>query len=184
METVVFVAVGVVLALLGPACVAAVLMGLPGTWILLGLAVVVELCDGYWSAVDAPVTFGLPVLVGCGLAAALGEALEFVSGALGARRGGSSRRGMVGAFLGGLGGIVLGILIPIPILGNVLGGLLGCFFGALAGELSHEHARLDGSIKPALGALVGKVLGTLAKLPIVLGVWGVLLVIYVTGGLA
>jgi hypothetical protein len=47
--------------------------------------------------------------------------------------------------------------------------------------LSHAKATVRGSIKPAIGALVGKVLGTLAKVPIVLGMWGVLLFRFLGG---
>ncbi len=184
METVLFIAVGVVLALGGVACVIGVLLGLPGTWILLGFAVLVELFDGIWTTADSPVTFGLPVLIGCGIAAGLGEALELLSGALGAKHAGSSRRGMIGAFFGGFVGLVLGTAIPIPVAGSLIGVLLGCFLGALGGELSHENAKLEGALKPAIGAVLGKVVGTLAKLPIVLGVWGILLFIYITGGLS
>ncbi|MEE2751659.1 MAG: DUF456 domain-containing protein [Myxococcota bacterium] len=184
METLLFIAVGVVLAVGGLACVVAVLLGLPGTWILLGFAVLVELMDGYWTSAEAPVTFGIPVLVGCLLAAGLGEALELVSGALGAKHAGSSRRGIIGAFFGGLAGLVLGTAIPVPVAGSLFGALLGCFVGALAGEMSHENAKMEGALKPAIGAVLGKVVGTLAKLPVVLGVWGVLLFIYITGGLS
>jgi len=184
METAVFIAVGVLLALGGLACVLGVLLGLPGTWILVGFAVLVELLDGYWTTADAPVTFGVPVLVGCVVAAGFGEALELFSGALGAKHGGSSKRGMIGAFFGGLAGLFFGTAIPVPVAGSLIGALLGCFLGALGGELSHENAKVQGAVKPAIGAVLGKVVGTLAKLPIVLGVWGLLLFIYITGGLS
>ncbi len=175
METILFWGVGLALVGCGFACLVAVVLGLPGAWVLLGAAVAVELLDGLWEAAADPVTFGIPVLVGCGAAAGAGEGLEFLAGVLGAKQAGSSRRGMVGAFLGGFGGLFLGAFIPIPIVGSLIGGLVGCFSGALLGELSHAKATVRGSIKPAIGALVGKVLGTLAKVPIVLGMWGVLL---------
>jgi uncharacterized protein YqgC (DUF456 family) len=181
METILFWGVGLALVGGGFACLVAVVLGLPGAWILLGLAVAVELVDGLWVASTDPVTFGLPVLVGCGVAAGAGEGLEFLAGVLGARQAGSSRRGMVGALLGGLGGLFLGVFLPIPIVGSLVGGLVGCFSGALLGELSHAKVTVREAIKPALGALVGKVLGTLAKVPILLGMWGVLLFRFFVG---
>jgi len=181
METILFWGVGLALVGCGPACLVAVVLGLPGAWILLGAAVAVELTDGLWGATPDPVTFGLPVLVGCAVAAGAGEGLEFLAGVLGAKKAGSSRRGMMGALFGGFGGLFLGVFIPIPVVGSLLGGLVGCFGGALLGEMSHAKATVRGSIKPAVGALVGKVLGTLAKVPIVLGMWGGLLFRYFGG---
>ena len=41
--------VGVDFSILGGLCVVSVIFGLPGTWIFLGLALLVELLDGYWQ---------------------------------------------------------------------------------------------------------------------------------------
>lgn len=163
--------VDVLFALLGGICVASVALGLPGTWVLLALALAVEFTDGLYLPGDAPQTFSWSLLIACGLAAAVGEALEFAAGVVGAKRSGSSTRGAWGAFLGGLLGAIAGIAIPIPIVGSLIGALLGTFAGAVAGELTLPGAQVRSSLKPATGATVGRVLGTLSKIPIALLVW-------------
>ena len=50
--------VATLFAVLGLGCLLLVVVGLPGTWIMIGLAVALEIFDGrYLSAAD-PVTFG------------------------------------------------------------------------------------------------------------------------------
>ena len=163
----------ILFAVLGLACVIAVLPGLPGTWMLLGLATAIELLDGYWLAPGADPTFGWWAL-GAGLALALiGEAIEAASGVLGVKAGDGSKRGMVGAFLGGILGALFGtVLIPIPVLGTLLGVLLGTFGGALLGESTGEDKKAMGdAVKPALLATVARIAGTVTKTAIATIVW-------------
>ena len=46
----------------------------------------------------------------------------------------------------------------------------------MLGELSAEQATLKGSIKPAVGATIGRVLATLTKAGIAIAIWLVLTV--------
>lgn len=165
------VLVDILFTLAGGACVAIVALGLPGTWLLLALALAVEFTDGIYLPGEAPQTFSWPLLIACALAATVGEVLEFAAGVLGAKRSGSSARGAWGAFLGGLLGAAAGIAIPIPIVGSLIGALLGTFVGAIVGELTLPGAQVRSSLKPATGATLGRVLGTLSKIPIALLVW-------------
>jgi len=164
--------VAALLFVLGAACVLAVVMQLPGGWIFLGFALVVELCDGLYLPEGHRTTFPSAVwITGIGLAA-LGEVLEFVSGALGVKKGGGSRRGLVGAILGAVLGIFLTpLFVFIPILGLFLGVLLGTFVGALLGELSHERNTLKTSLRPALWATLGRLLGTTGKVALTVVIW-------------
>jgi len=164
--------VAALLFVLGAACVLAVVLQLPGGWIFLGLALVVELCDGLYLPPGARTTFPPAVwITGFGLAL-LGEVLEFVSGALGLKKGGGSRRGLVGAILGAVLGIFLTPLFAfIPILGIFLGVLLGTFVGALLGELSHERATMTTALRPALWATLGRLLGTTGKVALTVVIW-------------
>src|SRR5574338_718676 len=98
-------------ALAGLGCLLLVAVGLPGTWVMLGLAFVLELVDGFLLRGDTVVTFGWGLLAVCAGLALVGEGIEALAGLAGAKFGGGTRRGMVGAFLGGLAGAVF--LTPI-----------------------------------------------------------------------
>ena len=162
--------------LLGAACVAMVVVQLPGTWVLLALAGLVEWLDRFWLPPEDRKTFGWWVLGGCLALAVAGEVIEFIAGVLGAKQGGSSRRGMIGALVGGIAGIFLfaPLFFFVPFLGAFLGAVLGTFVGALLGELSDQRRTLGASMKPALAATIGRVIGTTSKAVITMAMWLVL----------
>ncbi len=165
--------VGVLFVLAGAVCVALVVVQLPGAWIMLGLAGVIEYCDRFYLPPGNQQTFGWWVLGACLVLLVIGELIEFLAAALGAQKGGGSRRGMMGALIGAVAGALL--LTPLfffaPIFGALLGTVAGTFIGAIVGELSTRQTTLQGSIKPAVGATVGRVVGTMSKVAIALGVW-------------
>lgn len=162
--------------LLGAACVALVVVQLPGAWVMLALAGLVEWLDRFWLPPDDQQTFGWWALGGCLLLAVAGEVIEFVAGVLGAKRGGSSRRGMIGALVGGIAGLFVfaPLFFFIPLLGAFFGAVLGTFVGALIGELTDEGRTLGGSMKPALAATIGRVFGATTKVAIAMAMWLVL----------
>jgi uncharacterized protein YqgC (DUF456 family) len=156
-----------------------VAVGLPGTWLLLAAAAVIELVDGLVLGRGGPgavSTFGTEVLLICLGVAALGEVVEFASGVAGARLGGSTRRGMWGALLGGLlGAIALTPVVPIPLLGTLLGALAGTFVGAWVGEATGpQMRRRRETLRAALAAVIGRLAGILAKLAAGVAVWTLL----------
>ena len=172
-----FYTVAVGFSLLGLGCVLLTALGLPGSWILLGISLGVEFADRWYLPAGHDPTFGWKILVFCALLAILGEILEFLAGALGARKAGSSKRGMFGAVMGGLIGALLGTSIPIPLFGTLVGAVLGTFCGAFWGEITHKEGKTAReSLKPALGATLGRMLGTLCKIPIALTLWITLVV--------
>jgi uncharacterized protein YqgC (DUF456 family) len=140
------------------------LLGLPGNWGLLGIAVLTAYFTPQATYFDVSST---TVLLTLGLASA-GEVVEFIAGAAGVNQLGGSRKGSVLALSGSVVGAIVGIFVgvPVPIVGSliaaVLFGGLGAFAGAVAGE------RWDGkdwnlAMKIGWGALFGKLLGTLLK---------------------
>jgi uncharacterized protein YqgC (DUF456 family) len=168
--------------LAGALCVLGVVAQLPGTWVLLGLALAIEGLDGAWRAAGDGTTFDARLLVACLVLALLGELLEFAAGAIGLRRGGGSRRGLWGSLLGGLVGLFLftPLFAVLPLLGTFLGVLLGTFLGALVGEVSHQRRIQPGgpaggqaraALRPALWAALGRILGTTGKVAIAVGMW-------------
>ena len=170
MEWLAFI-VAAIFSLLGLGCIFLVILGLPGTWIFLGLAVLVELVDRWYLPEGHRQTFSWWLLGVCLALAIVGEVLEFFAGMLGAKKAGSSNRGMYGALIGGVIGGIMGFAIPLPIVGSLIGAVAGTFVGAILGELSSPDRYLGDSLRPAAGATVGKILGTLSKLPVALFVW-------------
>jgi len=168
--------VALLFTLLGLGCLVLVVVGLPGTWIMIALAVAVELLDHRYLEGANPETYGWWAIGACAALALVGEILEAIAGAAGTRAGGGSRRGMVGAMIGGIvGAIVFTPLIPIPVVGTLIGALLGTFAGAAIAERSHrEPPDAQATLKSAGGATLGRLLGTVSKTMIATAVWVVL----------
>lgn len=157
-------------ALLGLGCLILGLLGLPGNWLLVALALGMQMLH------HGSVGWGF---LGAALALAIaGEVLETWASVAGLSAGGGSRRGMWGAIVGGLvGGILLTGLLPIPIVGTLVGAAAGAFLGALLGELTGPNGRPTGaSLKAAAGAACGRVLGSFGKTILGVMIWTLLTV--------
>jgi uncharacterized protein YqgC (DUF456 family) len=140
--------VAAVFFLLGAACTVLVVIQLPGAWILLGIAGLIEWLDRYYLPEGDQQTFGWWVLGMCLALLTIGEIIEFVAGAAGARKGGSSRRGMWGALIGGVVGafVFMPLFSIVPFVGTLFGALLGAvlgtFVGAIIGEMTGDQATI------------------------------------------
>ena len=163
--------VAVLFCIIGLACVIAVIFGLPGTWILLGLAFLVEFLDRYYLPEGDRQTFSWWLLAVGLLLAGIGELLEFFAGVMGAKKAGSSKRGIWGSFIGGILGGLMGLVVPPPLIGSLICAVLGTFLGAVLGEFSNPETTVRDTLKPAAGASVGRLLGTLSKMPVAMAVW-------------
>jgi uncharacterized protein YqgC (DUF456 family) len=169
--------VAVVFFLLGAACTVLVVVQLPGAWILLGIAGLIEWLDRHYLPEGDQQTFGWWVLGTCLALLTIGEIVEFVAGAAGAKKGGSSRRGMWGALIGGILGafVFMPLFSIVPLVGTLFGALLGAvlgtFVGAIIGEMTGKEATIKGSMKPAIGASIGRIIGTTGKVGITIAVW-------------
>jgi len=141
-------------------------LGMPGNWLVVALGVATY----FLSSSEKSIHVGL-VALGIMVAAALiGEALEFVAGALGASRLGASKRSsalaIVGAMTGALVGLFAGSIIPIPIVGQVLGSLLFGSVGAATGAIGGERwagKNWDESLQVGHAAFWGRLFGTVGK---------------------
>jgi hypothetical protein len=165
-------------SLVALACLGLVPLGLPGTWLMIGLAVLAQMLGTIPFTNAASLHFGWTLLGVC-LAIGVGaEIVETMAGAAGAKYGGATRRGMIGAFVGGIvGAIFFTGLLPIPIVGTIVGGLVGAFAGAWIGEASAEAQRdPQHRFRAALGAAAGKLAGTFGKLAAGVVIW--LLLVY------
>ena len=109
---------------------------------------------------------GIPMLAFLGLLTLLSLVIDFWATALGAKRVGASRKAIVGAMLGTLGGLVFG----------PLGLFIGPFVGALAGELMHRRsldtAHLGDAAKIGFGTWLGILFGTALKIGLAFAMLG------------
>ncbi|WP_304142709.1 DUF456 domain-containing protein [Mesoflavibacter zeaxanthinifaciens] len=80
-------------------------------------------------------------------------ALDYIIPAIGTKRFGGSRSGMIGTTLG----LIIGLVAPIP-----FGIIIGPFVGAYLGELSNK-ADSKTALKAAFGSFLGFVTGTFLK---------------------
>jgi uncharacterized protein YqgC (DUF456 family) len=159
----------VFIAVSGAGCVALVAVGLPGTWLMLGIAILIELVDRFYLPAASPHTFGWWTLGTCAVLSLAGELLETLTGAAGARRTGASKRGTLGAVIGGVGGAVAGAPFGL-VVGSLLGGLLGTAVGALLGELS-ARVPVRRVLRPTAGAVAGRLIGSVSKIPFAIVIW-------------
>ncbi|HUF28991.1 MAG TPA: DUF456 domain-containing protein [Gemmatimonadaceae bacterium] len=147
-------------------CLFLIPLGLPGTWLMIGAALV-------YSLIVPEATIGLPTLIGTTLLALAAEVVEFLLAGRYARRYGGSRRAEWGAIIGGLVGALVGV--PVYLVGAVLGAFLGAFAGALIGELTLGSGAVA-STRAAIGALIGRVVASAMKVVVgvVIAVWALL----------
>jgi len=140
-----------------------IVLGLPGLWIMVATAVV-------YNMIVPGDPIGWVTLVVVAVLALVAELLEFSLTGRYARKYGGSRRASWGAILGGMVGAMIGF--PVPIVGPVIGAFIGSFFGALIGELTGGAGAGDAT-RVAKGALIGRVVSTMAKIGIgfTIGIW-------------
>ena len=117
-----------------------------------------------WAIATDFETLGWGRLAVLAVLAALSLGLEFVVAALGARRYGASRWGVVGAIVGALVGVFFG---PVGL-------IVGCLAGAVVAELL-RGSDLAASVRSGFGALVGLIAGLLADLVVSITMIGLFL---------
>jgi len=135
----------------------AIPLGLSGTFIILGLAVLV-------GALGSFHTIPLWVLVIMAVLVVGAEVVESLLGSVMAKRFGATRWGMAGAFLGGLLGGAAGTAV-LPVIGSIVGSFLSSALLAVFLEWWRAR-RLRESLPAGWGALLGKALSTSMKMAI------------------
>jgi hypothetical protein len=143
--------------LLFTACVAALfslVVGVPGTFIIVGLALLYAWATGF-SAVQWSTIGWLTLL------AVVGEVVEFLAAGAATASTRPSRRVTIGALLGALVGGILGVPFLFGV-GALLGALAGAFAGAALAVRS-EGGTLGESMTTGLAAMNGRLLGFVLK---------------------
>lgn len=144
-----------------------VVVGLPGNWLIVATTAGVA----WWKWDPEHQLISPWTLVALVAVAAMGEVLEFVAGAAGAKQAGGSTRGAAGALGGGLVGALVGtFLIPIPLIGSLMGAAGGAALGAWAMEMSGGK-EMEASVRIGVSAGIGRLVGTLLKLSVGVVLW-------------
>jgi uncharacterized protein YqgC (DUF456 family) len=145
------------LVLLNAAWLLMVFFGLPGNWLI-----VISTCLFAWWQWDDGI-FSIYTLLAITILAVLGELVEFLAGAGGAKKAGAGWRGSIGAIVGAVTGAIVGTFtLPIPVLGTLLGACIGAGLGAWGLELAGGR-KLRDSVRSGIGAGVGEFLGITTK---------------------
>ena len=142
------------------------IFGLPGTWMILGATLVYA-----WVTDFGQIGGGLLLLFG--LLTVAGEVVEYVFGIAGARRFGSSNRGILFSILGGFAGAIVGTPLFFGF-GAILGALVGAFLGAVLIELlTYGPTEWKKAVRSGWGNFLGRIAGVITKMAIAIGmiVW-------------
>ena len=148
------VVVLIILILSMPAGLIAVVLGLPGTWLILATSFVYGWLTGF-AIITSKLLLGLLAL------AVVAELLDLALGLWGARRYGGTKKAMVGTMIGG----ILGAVALSPMLfgfGTIVGAFLGAFVGAFSMTYL-EQRKMDEAMRVGWGALLGRVFAMVFK---------------------
>jgi hypothetical protein len=151
-EQIIGLALALVVMFIGVA--GCLLPGLPSTPFVLAAAVIHKI---YFGA-TGPAWWVLVILVGL---TAVSAVLDYLASVYGAKRLGATRRGAVGAVVGGLVGLFFG----------VPGVLLGPFLGAMAFEMTGGRD-WKASGRAGVGATLGLLAGAVGKLACCIAMMG------------
>jgi uncharacterized protein YqgC (DUF456 family) len=144
----------VILILAMPAGLIAVVLGLPGTWLILATSLLYGWLTGF-TVINTKLLLGLLTL------AAAAELMEFLAGLWGARRYGGSKKAMLATLLGGL----LGAIALAPLFFG-FGAVAGAFLGAFSGGFFItflEQRKMEEAVRVGWGAFLGRVIAMVFK---------------------
>ena len=139
-----------------------VIPGLPGTILIFAGLLLAAWADGFTRV-------GILTIVALGMITALSYVVDFATMALGMRRLGTTRRAMVGAALGTIGGLLFGL----P------GLIIGPFVGAVIGELT-AHRDVGRAGRAGITATVGVLIGTVIKVGLGFAMVGIFVAAWIT----
>ncbi len=157
MEVVLFKILFVLFYIVLTAVLLSTALGLPGNWILVGVAVIIALVSRF-----STMTWGY-LLLSVGRAT-LGEVIESTLGAVVVVRRGGTWWGVAGSVLGGFAGVILGAGVAPPF-GSVVFGFIGAFLGAVLGEFAKQR-QLEPAMRIGFWSFVGRMLAVAAKLSV------------------
>lgn len=137
-----------------------ILPALPGSPLVLAGLFILAWADGFHNV-------GWVTLIVLGLMTLISVGIDLIFTTLGVKRTGASKVAIAGAVLGTIIGLFFGIA----------GIIIGPFAGAFIGELLYRKNLIQAG-KAGIGAWIGIVLGTAAKLALVFAMIGTFIVDY------
>lgn len=147
---------GLLMLTVGVVGAAFVVVGLPGTWLVLGVGFVIE-----WLR---PGTYSWWTLGVCGGLCLVGEAVELLASGAAAGRAGGGFSSAVWAVIGGIVGAVAGtVLLPLPLIGTIVGSVVGAGLFAAMGHRHSIRAEWGDVARVGRGAAVGRLWAILIK---------------------
>jgi uncharacterized protein YqgC (DUF456 family) len=129
-------------------------LGLPGNWVIFGSAIACGFAT-QWTK------FGWGFILVLAVAAAVGEIIEAISSAIGAKKFGASTGATIAAIVGSIVGLSLGTGVL-----SLIGTLIGAFVGAFLGAFIYEYIRLNDfeqARRAGLGAFLGRTAAIIVK---------------------
>ncbi len=128
----------------------------------------------YWGDGDPMVGWWtLGTLAGLAI---LGELVEGLASAVGAKGAGATKRGVALAIVLGIVGAILGtVFIPVLVVGTLVGAALGSGIGSILGDL-WAGREWKVALKSGQGAAIGRFAGSVGKLAIAIGMWVIVVV--------
>jgi uncharacterized protein YqgC (DUF456 family) len=136
-------------------------LGIPGNWILVGIALIIALVTKFTA-------MNWWYLILCVSLAALGELIESLLGLVLVAKKGGSKMGIFGTFLGGLCGVILGAPY-FPPFGSLIFGFVGAFAGAMLGEYV-TYKNMDAAMRIGFWAFVGRAAAIVSKVALGCGI--------------
>lgn len=133
----------------------AIVIGLPGLWVIMVEAIVFALVTGFEAGIGWWDLIALLAMAGAA------ELFEFLITMRGAEKSGGSRAAGMWAIVGGIVGAML-LNGLVPILGALVGAFIGVFVGAFASAYYSERD-FDKSLTVGLGAFRGRLGAVLVK---------------------
>jgi len=143
-------------------------LGVPGNFIILGLALMAGWLGGFQA-------IGLWALLIMLAAVLLAELVEALLGSAMARKYGASWWGVLGALLGGFLGVIVGTAL-LPLVGSLIGAFLGAALGAAALEAVNLRRMDQEALRAGWGAFIGRLLASFFKMGVGTGmvIWVIL----------
>lgn len=136
------------------------LVSLPGNFFIFAIALAYGFYDSFVHLSYGTIAAILGFLI-------VGEVVEFLAGALGARKEKASTRATLSALAGAIVGGMVGTAI-LPLIGSVIGAMLGAFAASYAAEYSKTYDS-DKAKRVGVSVMKGQALGMIVKLVIAIG---------------
>jgi hypothetical protein len=139
------------------------LFSLPGNWLI----VITTSLFAWWQWENKVIS--IYTLIAIAVLALMGEIVEFLAGAGGAKKAGAGWLGAIAAIFGAIAGAITGTFV-MPFIGTIIGSCLGAGLAAAGIEMvMGKPAKV--SIRSGAGASIGRFFGSMAKFAIGAAIW-------------